>query len=667
MATLDALKKKIDELKNRINQLNDSKSEEKVQLQEQILIIEECEKIIDNESLMASYDFTNTMQLIESYNYSIENLSQIISDIQNVLSIREELKISSEDMPLEESQVETFQLFIDKLKKLKEELNERLTKITENKESEEKISNLEELEDILAGRGRRKYYTQDMIQSFAEEFDILSLPPEEALTILEGFYQTRNFNNPQSTEKTNIEEVIALYREYVPSTSMKIFETLINNHKNEISSSIDIDNTREILQFLKDKGIIDKFRRTTLLKISLYGKADYIKDTVYNEVMSNTPEVIEIFYEDDLASIWIKEKGTRVHKQSPFRKNRGHGEEKDTDSLYRSCHTIDYDEFWENIRILRNNRSLFDDKFDIDDTGANLNIKTLQVWLLKKNIELCKLYGLGTITPLPTSCIDRGDIEDKIHLAIELGLLNPPLNLKFRDIDKDIIKNDEFQRNYIRKKIYNQSIRNYFQRYLSKLSNISINEYAYLFYLLQNEGYIDFYNDFFSEIYAGKGNPGIISSKEKEMISDKHKMNDFITENFMIEWYSDHIENYDEYNDIINEYTEEEKKTKFEDQGYIDSSILEEPLIKELEEKNTIMDIVTQNDETVERKNEFVYMFGDRIISRYKVLRNASILKDMYGYLTKEMLITSIVRNSFLDNDTFQDIYISIMERGKTI
>ena len=100
MATLDALKKKIDELKNRINQLNDSKSEEKVQLQEQILIIEECEKIIDNESLMASYDFTNTMQLIESYNYSIENLSQIISDIQNVLSIREELKISSEDMPL---------------------------------------------------------------------------------------------------------------------------------------------------------------------------------------------------------------------------------------------------------------------------------------------------------------------------------------------------------------------------------------------------------------------------------------------------------------------------------------------------------------------------------------------------------------------------------------
>ena len=55
MATLDALKKKIDELKNRINQLNDSKSEEKVQLQEQILIIEECEKIIDDYTAKCPY------------------------------------------------------------------------------------------------------------------------------------------------------------------------------------------------------------------------------------------------------------------------------------------------------------------------------------------------------------------------------------------------------------------------------------------------------------------------------------------------------------------------------------------------------------------------------------------------------------------------------------
>ncbi len=667
MATLDILSQKIDVLKDTLTQLSETNMDERTKIQAQIVIIEECERVIDNEELMSSYDFSNAIRLIESYNFSIENLSQIISDIQSVLLVREELNMSSDDMPLEENQVSTFKTFIEKLKAVKEELNEKLKKLSENVEGKKRISNLEALKNILEGTGRRKYYTEDMFRDFYEEFDILSLPPEQAQSLLEGFYQTRNLRSRQSVEKANIEDVVALYREFLPSSTMRFFEALLDNHKNEVTSAIDLDNVREILQFFKDNGILDKFKRTTLLKITLYGKAEYIKETVYPKVMSNTPDVIETFYEDDLASIWIKEKGTSTHKASPFRRNRGRGEEKDTESLYSSCLTVDYDEFWENIEILRTNRSLFDDKFDVDDVGANLNIKTLPVWVLKKNIELCKLFGLGTITSLPTTCIERGDIEDKIHLAIELGLLNPPLTPVFREMDKDIVRNEEFQRNTARKKIYNQSIRNYFQRYLSMLSNRSVNEYAYMFYKLQTEGYTGFYNDFFSDVHAGKGNPEIITPQVREVITDKKKMDDFITDNFMTEWYSDFIQNYDEYDDVITEYTDEEKKTEYKEQSYIDSAILEDPLIKKLEENNTVMDTITQNDEVVERKNEFVYMFGNRIISRYKVLHNASILKDMYGTLTKDMLMASIVRNSFLDNDTFQQIYSNVMERGRTL
>jgi hypothetical protein len=65
--------------------------------------------------------------------------------------------------------------------------------------------------------------------------------------------------------------------------------------------------------------------------------------------------------------------------------------------------------------------------------------------------------------------------------------------------------------------------------------------------------------------------------------------------------------------------------------------------------------------------NEFVYMFDDRIISRYKVLHNASILKSMYGYLSRDMVLTSIVRNSFLDSDSFQKIYSSVMKGSITL
>ena len=667
MATLDELSKRIDLLKDSLTQLNGNNMDERTKIQTQIVIIEECERVIDNEELMSGYDFSNAISLIDSYNYSIENLSQIISDIQSVLLVRKELNMSSNEMPFEDIQVSTFRSFVEKLNTLKKDLNNKLKNLSENVEAKKKIANLEALKNILEGKGKRKYYTEDMFRDFYEEFDILSLPPEQAQRLLDGFWQTKNLIGRQSAERANLEDVVALYREFLPSTTMRFFEALLNDHKNEVTSAIDLDNAREILQFFKDNGILDKFRKTTLLKITLYGKAEYIKEKVYQKIMSNTTDVIETFYEDDLASIWIKEKESSTHKVNYFRRSRGRGKEKDTESLYPSCHTVDYDEFWENIELLKANRNLFGDRFDIDDVGANLNIKTLPVWVLKKNIELCKLFGLGTLTPLPTSCIDNGDIEDKIHLAIELGLLNPPLTPVFREMDKSIVRNDEFEKNTKKKKIHNQSIRNYFQRYLSTLSSKSINEYAYMFYKLQNEGYNAFYNDFFSDVHAGKGNPEIITPQAREIITDKKKMDDFIIDNFMTEWYSDFIENYDEYNDIITDYTDEEKKTEYKDQSYIDATILEEPLIKELEEKNTINDTITQNDEVLERKNEFVYMFGNRIISRYKVLHNASILRDMYGKLTKDMLMTSIVRNSFLDKDSFQQIYDDVMERGKTL
>ena len=152
-----------------------------------------------------------------------------------------------------------------------------------------------------------------------------------------------------------------------------------------------------------------------MLKITLYGKAEYIKEVVYPKVVSNTPDAIEAFYEDDLASIWIKEKDTTIHRASSFRKSRGEGEESGVKNLSLSCYTVDYDEFWENVELLKENRDLFGDQVDIDEIGAYLGIKTLPVWVLRKNIELCKLFELGMIAPVPPSCIDRGDIEDKIH------------------------------------------------------------------------------------------------------------------------------------------------------------------------------------------------------------------------------------------------------------
>ena len=100
-----------------------------------------------------------------------------------------------------------------------------------------------------------------------------------------------------------------------------------------------------------------------------------------------------------------------------------------------------------------------------------------------------------------------------------------------------------------------------------------------------------------------------------------------------------------------------DNKVETENEGGISNSIQES--------NNTVIDFVTQNDEEVERMNEFVYMFDDRIISRYKVLHNATILRKRYGYLDQEMLMTSIVRNSFLTEEEFENIKDTVYNKGE--
>ena len=64
MATLELLSKKIETLKDSLEQLNEANLDEKSKLQVQLDIIEECEKVVDNEDLLLNYDFSDAVQLI---------------------------------------------------------------------------------------------------------------------------------------------------------------------------------------------------------------------------------------------------------------------------------------------------------------------------------------------------------------------------------------------------------------------------------------------------------------------------------------------------------------------------------------------------------------------------------------------------------------------------
>ena len=656
MTVGDMLRKKIEELKQSEQSINEINK-----IEAEIGVLEECEAVLDNEDELINYDFINVIELLSSKDIDTENLAKMLGDIKNVILVRKELNMNEEDIPFDETQVATIARLKENIIGLKNKFLEEIEtlKVQRSSSSEETLSKLEELIKIFDGTGKRKYFDEEMIKVFFETFDLDEFSKEEMSAIIDAFYSTRNLSTKQIEERPDFDTVLALYKEFITKPK---FAELLKKHEVEITTVIDLENTREILNFFKQKGILNKFAPKALLEISLYGSLEYIVETAYQKIMSSNKDDIPAFFKEDLASVWVKEKNSDT-RRGYFRRGRLDTSEGSDDTLYSQCHTIDIDGLRENIGILKENIALFDEGFDPEDMGSNIPLKSIATWSLKKNIQLLKIMGFGTIYTASPSSIAKGDLENKFHLAIELGLLNPPLTDYFLRIDKNIVKNAEFQKARKKENVSNQSIRNYFARCSSKLSNISIDKFALLFYKLKNKKYLDFYNEFFSSKKAGQStitssSDPIFKKYDEDIVNDREKLEAFIMNNFTTEWYSEFIASYDEYDTTITDYDEEKKKEEYTD--YVNSFILDDPLIQKLETNNRVMDICTVGDTTTEVPNEYVYMFGDRIISRYKVLHNASILRNEYGSLNEDMLMASIVRNSFIDYKSFEKIYNTV-------
>ena len=688
MAILDILEEKITTLNNILEQVKTSDLNKKQKLEAELIIIEECERVLNSEELMMDYDFSNSVSILNNQNLTINNVEHMLSEVKQVINVKRMVNIP--ELEFSEEQKNALIQLKKNLETAKHSIKKEIAEISKKEIGNKNIENLEELRNILAGTSKKKYYTEEMFDAFSELVDWEKLSDEEFDSILSGFYNTRNFQREQKKEKENIDNVISLYKEFLPERDLiknqsnefsGLFGEMIYKYQEEITSYIDLDNTREILQFFKETGILNKFNRTALLKVSIFAESDYVKE-LYHKIQTNHPEEMDIYYEDATATLWIC--NSTNYRRKPFRVSIEKPTKKEKESLYSQCHSITEDEFRENVKVLSENSDMFSEKLDISNIGAHLKVKTMDQekikkytsllrlvttssWQLVKNLQLFKLFKMGENFKIPITSLERGDIENKIHLAIELGLLNPPMDSIYREIEKNILTSESFSKIASHRRIYNNSIRNYFQRNTSIICQLSINDYSFLFYKLNKLGPTDFYNYFFHEKQSGrKDTENIKNDIEKTvpektiLVKEKRKnvkdYDQFIRNNFVIDYYNEYIENYEEYDYIITNYNEENKKSYNQSFTYYDNEILKDELIKELEEKNCIEDILTQNNQIIKQKNEFVYKIGNTLISRYKVLHNASILKRKYGYLNKEMLMTSIVRNSFLTKESFETI-----------
>ena len=668
--------KAIEKINEIIENLKDNKTDEIIAEEKDILskiaLIDECFITIDSndDKNFFEYNFDGVIKLLNESEYKVDQADKIIKDIKDVILVKMNLG-DGFDISLEDSQVEDLKRIVENLQKIKENLQKRLEEIGTIKinQNETRISELSALKDILEGKGRRRYYTRNMFNVFMAEADIANMDPEEALEILGDFFDTRNMStdvsyNQKQVEPEDFDAIIDLYKEYVPEyfKSSKAddgedikdeFELNLLKRKKHIIYEIDIDNTREILNWLRERGLLRKFDRKALIDISIYGDINMI-EKAYNSLKLNNSYLGDKVYTGKYSVYWINyseetKKYQKIRKgYTTHRKSDGTSETKYIPNVYGQ-------EIVKNIKLLEQllDEEIIDSKIKKDDEVITFKPS----WRLEKNVKLAKAFGLGTKGEvfLPPTYLYAKDTERAANAAIELGLLHSPMDEEFKSMDSRLPRNEEFQRNSYRKGKSNQTVRDYYSRYISSLVLLSDDMIRYLSYIVATEGYEALYKYLLSDKNAGVGDWDTIRSmreqtKESQMLDKLYNMDD----------YPEYIEDYYEIDESVAEY-ELELKNNSED--YINPEILNNELIMDLEENYRVDDELILGSDNIVKPNNYVYKIGDRLISRKKVLHIASILKGLNGYLNKDMLLYAITKDSYFNEKDFFTIVETI--KGK--
>lgn len=636
----------LERINDKINDLSQNSQDELKRTLDILNIINLSIDALSNEQKLKEFDFTIAINLVNKKSFGIVDLEKIMQEIKNLLVAKYDYKQSY--LVLNEDYQKAIKGFRERLGYLKEEFERKKEEQEEVKIDEKILENLLDLKTLLEGKGRRKYYTYEMIESLFEVFDYDSFTYQDIEEFIKELSVSKNIKGKIiEEEKKDINDVIKLFNEFLGD---KIQDSLLKKYQNEICSRIDLANAKNILKFFKDNNIINKFSTSMLLSIVIYGRYEYISDFYYEKVLPKNDKLKELYFENAMNGVWINEKSTKRRYNTNTKKSSSKESE---NKLYVSISDVCDDDVWENIRLLKENEDILSEKYDLSNIDY-LWVITKPVWLIKKNLELFRLFNISDIK---LSALVQNDLEDKIHFAIELGLLNTPRTYVFREIEKTVPRYHEFMLNGKRKKNFDRSILNYFSRYTSEIGKVSYFEYIYWFYKMQRSGKEEFYKDFFSSFKAGNRNR--VDEDTPSEISNSETMERLIDDNFVINYFDALIPNYDIYSSVIRNYKQSEKGDIVN--PYYDERVLNDDMVSKLEE-HVAIDIYSDSDEIRKVQNSYVYNFDTNIISRYKVLRNLSILKHQYGYLNTDMILTSVVYNSYITKDTFDKISASIKE-----
>lgn len=373
-------------------------------------------------------------------------------------------------------------------------------------------------------------------------------------------------------------------------------------HKNEIEKKINLTNALEIIEYLKSVKIkslslMDYFSNPTLLTLLVYGNKETIMQRY--EQLSMDGKLYQIFF--DTSSVWMKTLNKGESKTN--RKSSTHTPgSADVGTLKYDSQIISYDDMIENERFLKSKG------FPVS-LNESINYKILKTNpnKLKSNYEIYRKYGFFEVAKkTPLSMLGACRLLERCDLCVELGILN---GVDTNERECNLIK-------YSPTRLVN-SPKGFFQ-YLAKLK-LNSRPHEYYGIICSNKDSFAF-NTITSQMQL----QGLGTSCNDEKI-EEFEHNNFVD-------VKEEIPNYYKYESLVSAINTDS----------YDKNVLSLPLIDKLETEN--------------KKNEFVYKFGEQIISRQKVLRISSVLNKCLKEFNEEMLFFAITKGSYINEEVLSKI-----------
>ena len=594
---------------------------------------------------MLYLDIPSLMRLLEKHNFEVNNLNELFTNVNILIEY-----YTNKGMVLKLPSA--YGIKIDEIKNnLKEIKNKLENSLIDIFPSEQEIDLLKKALLIITKEDDEIEITKEMLKVLYEKV-IVDLDEDDKISLYELLYDYTKKELSEEEKITN--ELIDLFKDNLHFSKIKTF---ILGNQEELLKILDIEEAKSIINFFKEKGIIYSFDPIALVYVSCYGKYDNIVK-VYEELMN-----IKKTYEDLIkynnkkepfpydsfcnlltVSSWLN---PPIEKTGPSKKGRKPNDFKPVlmpEGIKNKNQNMA--NISANIKLICGDLSYIDlDSLSIEKLFNNSVIRDVQPYVLRKNLEVAKAFNLHklNISALKT------DIEKRVNYAIELGLLKVPR------LNSSVYRASVFATLIdIRQKNQFEGLP-YFEYNTSNLSNFTEKEFAYYTSILSKFGRSEMYKKFYNSNHS-------INNHRNAKIDDSNCLVSFLNEEDLDKKENDHdyqhqegeiikIENFKEYASVLDE--DENKYISFNGH-YFDPEIVYENIVGNFERDFSIKDVDNENEiDNTDERDEYVYMFKNKMLSRYRVLRNASILKQRYGELTADMFLTCIVKDSFITAEEY--------------